>query len=333
MAQPGTQIFTYANFGKETTRGTPVAPTRQFYNDGTGVLKFDTAQNFHEGENAGLRTRIRRVTRQSEDVALTFRTVAGVGYDDLVIPFSQIKGGMTGVGGTADKTWTATPSMTALNNPEAYSVDVGDDVQNWRCQYVMLTSFKLGAALGDVTSLEMSAFGQRAVKTAKANPATNVAIKIPGDLWTIKFAGTAAGLTGASISTNFLQAWDLEVQTGLIWRHYMDGNLYGAQHVETDISAKLTMTVESTALAVSEFYDKQVADTLDFIRLKAQGPVLGGTFYSAQIDLPVLYEEPEPMTAEDNGVNLYKVVANLTYDPTSALSINPILVNALAALP
>jgi hypothetical protein len=330
---PGTQVFTYANFGKETVRGTPVAPTRQLYVDGTGVIGFDNAQNFHEGENAGIRTRIRRVTRQSEDVALKIATPSGVGFDDLVIPFSQLLGAQVGAGGAADKTWNFKPLMAAVNNPEAYSVDVGDETQNWRCQYAMWSSFKLSAALGEVTQLEGELFAQRAVKTAKASPAINSAVKIPGDLWTIKYAATAAGLTGAAVNLNHLIDWELEILTGLKWRHYMDGNLFGAQHVETDISAKLSMTVESTALAVSEFYDKAVADTLDFIRLKAQGPVLGGTFYSAQIDLPVLYEEPEPIGAEDDGVNLYKISANIAYDPTSAASINPTIVNSLAALP
>lgn len=335
MTQPGTQPFTFLNFGKETVRGTPVAPTRMLFNGGTGALKFNNAQNFHEGENAGVRTRIRRVTRQGEDVALKVQTVSGVAFDDLVLPFSQLKGGVTGVGGGADKTWTFTPSMTALNNPEAYSVDVGDDIQNWRCQYAMWSRFKISAALGEVTQLEGDLFAQRASKTAKASPAINNAIKIPGELWTIKFAATAAGLPGASIVTNFLIDWELEVTTGLVWRHYMDGNPYGAQHVETDISAKLKMTVESTAQAVSEFYDKHVADTMDFVRLKATGPTLGGTAYSAQVDLPVLYEEPEPIAAESggSGVNLYKVAANLAYDPTSAASIAPVLVNSLAALP
>jgi len=330
---PGTQVFTYANFGKEATRGTPVAPTRQFYAEGTGVLDFNYGLNFHERENAGVRTRIRRATQQKEDVALKVRTVSGVGFDDLVIPFSQLKGGQTGTGAGADKTWGFAPSMTAANNPEAYSVDVGDETQNWRCQYCMASRFTIAAGLGDVTSLQMEMFAQRAIKTAKASPAINNAIKIPGDLWTIKFATTMAGLTGASVQLNFLIDWSLMVDTGLVFRHYMDGNLYGAQHVETDIAATLDMTVESTALAVSEFYDKAVAQTLDFIRLRATGPALGGSAYQATVDLPVLYEEPVPIGAQDDGVNLYKVKAHLTYDPTSAQSIVPALVNSLSALP
>lgn len=329
----GTQIFTYFNVGKETVRGTPVAPTRKLYAEGTGVLGVEPSLNFHEGENRGVRTRIARATQQAEDVTLKAAYASGVGYDDLVVPFSQLKGGQVGAGAMADKTWTFTPSMTAANNPEAYSVDVGDDIQNWRIQYAMLKSFKLSSALGDVTSLEMDWFGQRAVKTAKATPADNSAVKIPGDLWTVKFATTAAGLTGASVQTNFLLDWDLDVTTGLVWRHYMDGNLYGGQHQETDITAKLSMTVESTALAVSEFYDKWLAQTLDFVRLKAQGPVLGATFYSAQIDLPILFAKVEPISGEDEGINLYKIEANMAYDPTSAAAIAPVIVNSLAALP
>lgn len=329
---PGTQIFTYLNIGKETTRGTPVAPTRQMYAEGTGVLDVDPGLNFHEGENSGVRTRTRRVTQTKEDVAIKPR-IPSVSYDDLVWPISQLKGGLTGVGAGADKTWTWQPSQTAANVPEAYSVDVGDDTQNYRLQYAMMRSWKLASALDDVTSFEADCFAQRAIKTAKASPAINSAPKIPGDLWTVKFAATQAGLTGASVSLNFLIDWELEVQTGLKWRHYMDGNLYGAQHVETDIAGTLTMTVESTALAVSEFYDKWLAQTLDFVRLKAQGPVLGGTFYSCQIDLPVLFAKVEPIGSEDEGINLYKVVANLAYDPTSAFSIQGVLVNSLAALP
>jgi hypothetical protein len=328
---PGTQIFTYANFGKETTRGTPVAPTRQLYVDGTGILGVDVGLNFHEAENTGRRYRTRRATPTTEDVSLKVKTVSGVSYDDLVIPFSQLKGGVTGVGGTADKTWTFTPSATAANSPEAYSVDVGDDTQNWRCQYAMARSFKLSSALGDVTQLEMDLFAQRAVKGAKASPAINAGIKIPGDLWTIKVAANIAGLAAASIIPNFLIDWELDVTTGLKWRHYMDGNLYGAQHVETDIAGSLSMTVESIAQAVTEFYDKAIAGTMSFLRLKATGPTLGGSNYSAQIDLPVLYDVPEIIGSEDDGINMYKVTAHLADDGTNGII--PVIVNSLTALP
>jgi hypothetical protein len=92
------------------------------------------------------------------------------------------------------------------------------------------------------------------------------------------------------------------------------------------------MTVESTAQAVSEFYDKWKAQTLDFIRLKATGPVLGATNYSSQIDLPCYFDEPDPISGEDDGVNLYTVTAHGTYDATSAAAIALTTVNSIAAL-
>lgn len=331
---PGIQDFTYANLGKETVRGTPVAPTRKFYAEGTGVIGPDYGLSFHDAENRGVRTRIARATSQYEDVILKLASADGIGYDDLsALALSPLKGALTGVGAGADKTWTCVPSMTAANAPESYTWDVGDDTQNFRVQYAMAKSFTLSAAKGELTNLSTELFGQRTTKVAKATPADNSAVKIPGDLWTIKQANTLAGLPGASIIANFLLDWKLEVTTGLLWRHYMDGNPYGAQHVETSIAAKLTMTVESTAQAVSEFYDKAIAGTLSFLRLKATGPALGGSNYSAQIDLPVLYDVPTIIDKDDNGVNLWTATANLTYDPTSSQSIGLVVVNSLSALP
>lgn len=328
---PGTQIFTYANYGKEATRGTPVAPTRQFYAEGTGILDHDPSLNFHEGENTGRRTRVRRATQQAEDVNVKLKTVSGMGFDDMVLPLTQSKGGMTGVGGAADKTWTATPSQTAANNPEAFSWDIGDDTQNWRVQYGMMSRWKLSAELAGVTDFECDIFGQRAVKGAKAAPAANSAVKMVADLWTIAFAGTFAGLGAASAVTNFLVGWELEWFTGLVWRHYMDGNLYGGQHVETSFHGTLTMTVESTAQAVSEFYDKAFSQSLDYIRLRNTGPALGGSNYSMRFDIPVLYQKPSIIDSEDSEVNLYKVVANIADDGTNGFT--PTLVCSLSAIP
>jgi hypothetical protein len=331
---PGTQIFTYANLGKETTRGTPVAPTRQMYVEGSGVLAPDFGLNKHERENRGARTRIARATSTREDVAIALKTVDGVSYDDLVVVLSQLKGGLSGVGAGADKTWTCVPSMTAANAPEAYSLDVGDDVQNWRCQYTMFRRITLSSALGEKTQLGLAGFAQRAVKGAKATPAGNSGVKIPGDLWTLKTAATLAGLAGASVQSNVLLDWSLELDTGLLWRHYMDGNLYGSQHVETVIAAKLALTVESTAYAVSEFYDKAVATTLDFVRLKATGPTLGASNYSAQIDLPMLWDVPAPIAGVvENEINVYKISGDLAIDTGLAQSIGAVVVNSLAALP
>lgn len=330
---PGIQAFTRLNYGKETVRGTPVAPTRQMYADGTGVLDEQLGLNFHEGENRGRRAAVYRVTQQSEDATLKIGTLQGVSFDDFVLPLTQLKGGLAGVGGAADKTWTCAPSMTAANNPEAFSFDVGDDVQNWRTQYSMMKSWEQSAGRSDLTQLVAELFVQRAVKTAAAAPGVNNSVRIPSSLWTFKFAATFGGLAGAAVQLNLVKAHKLHVDTGLLWDHYQDGNLYGSQHVETVIGGTLDLEIASTAFTISEFYDKAKAQTQDYVRLKATSPVvLGGSFYSLQHDCPILFEEPKIIAKHDNGINIYTVRARLNDDGANP-PITSTLVCSLAAIP
>jgi hypothetical protein len=331
---PGIQDFTYLNYAHETTRGTPVAPTRKWLGDATGVLDVDPMVTFHETENYGRRSSVRRVTSQGENVGLKIR--AEPTFDDLVLPLTQLKGAMTGAGGAADKTWAAAPGMAygTFNLPEAYTFDVGDDVQNYRVQYVMFPRFTLSGGLGEVEKIAIEAFGQRTQKVAKASPADPASSpKLVGGLWQWKFAATFAGLPGASVVPNFVVDHKLTVETGLVWEHYQDGFMWGGQHVETSIGGALELTVESSALAISEFYDKWLSGTIDYVRMRNQSAVvLGGSFPSLQNDLAVLYEDVKPIASQRDGINLYKIKARLMDDGVNP-PISPTLVCSLAAIP
>ena len=330
----GIEVFTRVNLGKETTKGTAVARTRRWYGAMAGNFDIGDVYNFHETENRGQRTRYNQRVPTLLREAPTFKLsdIDGIDYDSLVLPFSVgCKGGLTGAGGAADKTWTITPSETASNALESMSVDVGDDVQNWILDYGMLSRWKLSTTFGEKTHFEGDLFAQQATKGAASAPAETIAPVIPADLWTIKFASAVAGLAGASISTNFLRSWSFEYMSGIKPRWYADGTTAMGQHVETDIAGTLTLEVESTALAVSEFVDKYRAGTLDCVRLKAQGPVLGGTFYSLQIDIPLYWDSVVPVASVDDGVNLYTVTGHKAYDATNSFSM--VLVCSLAAIP
>jgi hypothetical protein len=310
-----------------------VARTRRFYGTAAGAITVGDEWNFHEAENRGSRTRVNRApTEVRRAPVVKLNDSDGIGYDDLVLPFSiGLKGGITGVGGAADKTWTFTPSQTATNSYESMSMDIGDDVQNYIFDYVQATRWMLTAELGQKTHLEMDVFAQDITKGAASAPAENATPRIPADLWTIKTAATFAGLGGASVQANVLRSWSFEYLTGIKPRFYLDGTLLLGQSVETDLIGNLSMEVESVAYAVSEFYDKWQAGTLDFVRLKAQGPVLGGTFYSLQLDIPVYWSLVEPLSGVDDGVNLYKIEGKMEYDGTNGLSV--VLINSLAAIP
>jgi hypothetical protein len=331
---PGVEVFSRINLGKETTKGTAVARTRRFYGTAAGNLGIGDQFNFHEAENRGSRVRVsaHAPTLTREVPTLKLQMSDGVGYDDLVIPFSMgLQGGRTGVGGAADKTWTFTQPSTGSGAYESFTADIGDDIQNWILDYVMPTRWQLSTEFGEKTNFEADCFAQQAVKGSASTPAEINPILIPSDLWTVKFAATFAGLAGASVSTNFLRTWSFEYETGIKPRWYQDGNTFMGQHVETDIKGTLTLETESTALAVSEFVDKWRAGTLDYVRLKATGPALGGTNYSLQLDMPVYWDEPQPLASVDDGVNIYTTKARQAFDGTNGLVVT--LVGSLAAIP
>ena len=331
---PGVEVFSRINLGKETVKGTAVARTRRFYGIAAGNFNIGDQFAFHEQENRGSRVRIsaHAPTLLREMPTFKLADIAGIGYDDLVIPFSMgLQGGRTGVGGAADKTWTFTQPSTGSGAYESFSADVGDDTQNYILDYVMPTRWQLKTTFGELTHFEADCFAQQVVKGAASAPAEINPVLIPADLWTVKFAGTFAGLAGASVQANFLRMWNLDYVTGIRNRFYMDGTTAMGQHVETDIVSTFTMEVESTALAVSEFVDKWRAGTLDFVRLKATGPALGASNYSLQFDFPVYWDEPKPLASVNEGVNLYTVKGRQAYDGTNGMVTT--LVNTLAAIP
>lgn len=331
---PGVEIFSRINLGKETVKGTAVTRTRRFYGVAAGNFDIGDQFAFHEQENRGARVRIsaHTPTLMREMPKFKLADIAGMGYDDFIIPFSMgLQGGRTGSGAGADKTWTFTQPSTGAGAYESFSADVGDDVQNWILDYVMPTRWKISTTFGELTHFEADCFAQQAVKGTASTPAEINPILIPADLWTVKFAGTFAGLGGASVQSNFLRTWSLDYDTGILPRWYMDGNTFMGQHVETDIVSTFSMEVESTALAVSEFVDKYRAGTIDYMRLKATGPSLGASNYSLQFDMPVYWDEPKPLASVDDGVNLYTVNGRQAYDGTNGMVCT--LVGSIAAIP
>lgn len=323
----GIQSFTYANFGKEATKGSATAPLRQLYFTGTGVLDYDIGLTLHENENRGSRFRIARATSQSLDAALKLATQDGVMYDNLPYILKWLVGGGSASGGTAGGSWDFTPVGTAANSPDSYTIDVGDDVQNYRVEYCMARSIKLSAQRAGVLQVEADVFGRQVTKTAKATPATNASPSLPGDQFQLLTSGSYAGLAAGTALANLLLDWDLTIDTGVRPRHYMDGNKYFGQHVETDIGFELNMTVESQATAVSQFYDKWVAQTQDYLRLLHTGPTgAGGSNYKLALDMSLIYSKVEPISAEEDGVNLYRVAAAGYLDSTSGKILGPSVV-------
>lgn len=334
---PGVQRLSYFQTGREATKGTAVAATRQWYPSGTGIIDIDSMLAFQRG-NRGTRTSLIGAMSKGTLATITFQTdpEMGVAYDELVFPLNQAGGGTAGSGSSADKSWTWAAGGTAAITPQSYTVEAGDDTQMYEFEYAMMPDFTMGAAFDGVTTLDFSMFARQSTKASFTALTPNSAVRIPGKLWKLRHATAQSGLSGASDQSNLLLNWSWQVNTGLVPRFYQDGLTYFGQHAESgDVTGIISLTVESTATAITQYYDKWNpggTPTVDFLQLKATGPALGGSNYSATLQAAVIYTKVAPISEESDGVNLYKVDAETVYDSTWGQSMGGTIVNSITAL-
>lgn len=333
----GLQHYTLLSIGKEGTAGTAVAASRLLYPDPTGYFSVDKMLTFNEDANRGTKTHVTQAVQQGVQAAITFRTPSntGISYDELVIPFSQIKGGVTGAGGTAAKVWTFTPTQGSTSSQEAYTWEVGDDNESWRMEYGQVSRWRLSASAGQPTQLEMDVFArQSSITSTLTKPTATDPVRIPGATWKVYFATTQAALNATAATTNFLLDFDLDVTTGLVPRHYQDGNLYFGQSQEgAQLDFTLTLHGESTSVA-STRYGKWENREVEFVRLRNDSTAsVGSTTYAAQVDLAVLWTNVQPIASADEGVNVWEFTGRAEYDATWNASIVGTLVNSVSLLP
>jgi len=329
------RLLSHFQIGKETPSGTAVAATRRMAPDLTSAFTVDFMKTYHEGRATGSRNPISYATQQGTQVAITYRSIdnAGIAFDDLPYFLHFPSGGTAGTGASADKTWTNQWGGTATGSALSYTIEFGDPTQNFEAEYCQASKLSFSAEPNGLTQISADFFGRQSTKSTKTTLSIGNPVAIPGYLWKPRFATAQSGLAGATDVPNFLVSWDAEWTTGLVPRHYQDGNAYYGRSVESaPVAGTLHLMVESNATAITQFYDKAAANTIDFVQLKATGPALGGSNYSAQFQFAVEYENVVPLSGEQDGVNLYDVTARLVYDSTWGNSVQSTIVCSLASL-
>lgn len=334
MTAPGTQLFTYFQMGKESTAGTSVAATRKWYGQGSGETDMDHMLALHRG-NRGTRTQLAYASTKGVAVNIAYSSDPehGAAYDELPFVFSQLDGGNSPTGAGGDKTWTIAPSQTGANSQESYTIEVGDDIQEFEFAYCQARDFTIGASRDSMTDLSVNWFARQPVKSTKTAVSNNTSVRIPGYLWRPRFATAQSGLSGASDTLDFLVDWSATHQTGLVPRFYQDGLAYFGQSVEAkEQTATVTLHVESTATTISEFYDKKAAQTVDFLQLAATGPTLDGSNYAVTLQYALLWTDVKQIASADDGVNIWEVVGETVYDSSWATNFSATIVCALTSI-
>lgn len=320
----GNSLFTSVLYGKETTRGTAVAATKRWAGQAPKVMS-DSKKTFVSEMND-----VRSAERRSVVWQRLYRnnlTAAQATFAQLPALFGcGLKGGVTASEVTpsqADYLWTFLPSMTAANNPDSLTIELGDDAQFWETEYCMFDKISLSGSIDQeggeaAVSVDAGFFGRQLTATTKT-----AAIALPsGEFMNAKRARLYIDTSWAGVGTtelaNLLRSFQIEILTGVHPDSTGSANQYFNAHKEGEIGVMGTFTIEGGSSAAAILAASRSAG-LVVARLEITGSQIGtGTNRSLKIDFSGDYDEVDPIGSEDRTDNLATFSIHGLYDTTGA---------------
>jgi hypothetical protein len=332
-ASAGNTIFSKLVAFSEATPGTTPTLTsggRKLLVSPTGVLSPGTTLDLGPERSVALRNPLLSNTATLVSVEPTISaSVPAVSIGELPIWLSMTKT-VTPSGTAAPYAWDYSYSMTAANDPKSYSLVATDGQQQYVVDYCLAESITIAADRSGLTNLSANLFGQTIEKSsATLADGTPTSPFMAGRLWNCFQSGTAFPGTATGTAFQYLLDFSLEFNAGITKQAYLAGTTSFSTHSESNpFTGTLTMTVSSTASAVSVWYDAYQAGTPVGVRLSWSA----GAF-SAHILCMVVPTEVQPMAGAEDGLTTMAVTGTLVYDATSAKSLQIVVNSDLAALP
>jgi hypothetical protein len=313
----GELAFRKVQYGRETTRGTAVAATKMW--PGKIQVPTDRQPVFPE-LTTGRRARAQAgVINQLLVDGFTLSMEQGV-FQMLPFLFSMLlKGGVTASETTtsqADYLWDFTPSLTAANAQNAFTVEFGDDTQAYEMEYCMARRLTIAGTLGENAgvSLEAECFGRQITPTTFTGSLAPLAYEYMSANMAKLYKDSTWANLGTTQLTSTLQDFSIEILSGLHPKFLGDGQKIFSTHGEGYVDAMATFTFEGNATADAIFDDFQ-AGTKRALQLQLLGSQIGsGTTYACKINMFGQFESVIPLNSEKNGNNLHAAVFHILDD-------------------
>ena len=262
--------------GKESVFGTSVAATAKMMGltdlNGTPIVT-NKQSRYLQGDYAPAHT-VRLTDKRANAMCQGDFT-----FEDFpMILTAAVKGGVTGTGATADKTWTFPFPLGASAAVDLRTLEIYDGNQEYEIASAFVESFTLSGSAANDGLVQSSAnwLGRELTKSTLTPALVNRAVEpLAVGGMTLKiddFGGTIAttALTATLIDFNF------NYNTGIHFKKFADGDVRPSAVGYGVPSATLTVTAEFNANAITEL-DKYLAGTGRLVEIAGLGSVLGGS--------------------------------------------------------
>jgi hypothetical protein len=312
------EAFRLVQVGKESSRGTAVAADKRL----VGTLTMTPEHTFQypvdERKSLAEYKRVRETARRT-----SMRYEGDATYQQIVDFLGMtLKGGVSGsqVGSTIAYLWTYTPNLAAVNTQDSYTVEYGDNSQNWEADFVVCESMELSIGLGETVQLRADLLGRQATTSTATTIADPDVVEIVANHAQIWIDPAWASL-GSTAQASLLTGATIRLPSGLTPVKYADGSLDWSTVVENRRHFELDLEFAMGSVAKTE-WDAYVAGTLRAIRIKLTGGmIVGSTPYYLQIDMIGRYTSPPEFFGSRDGLDIYRVTFASMTDGTNELEV------------
>lgn len=222
-----------------------------------------------------------------------------------------------------DYLWTFTPSMTATNAPDSITLEAGDDVQAYECEYVMFERYRIEGTVDQGGGAAPVTGGQDFFARQWTAASFTGGVSIPStEIMNAKnarfYLDTSWANLGNTEKTATLRRFAIEIMTGVHPKFYGSANKYFDSHDQSYIDVMASFTFEGNANA-DAIWDAKQAGTAQYVRLSINGSQIGtGDTHNLTIDMAGKWESVIPLAENDQGNNLHTAMLHGIYDGTGA---------------
>lgn len=330
----GERVLSQIQYGPESTRGTAVAATRKL---GATIkaIPIDRkweAVKYADGSRAN-------ATHKRNDVYLVEDTLTiEHGYfqafpmlfqcslDGTITPTEQ-------TGSQGDYLWTSLPSLTAANDPDTITLELGDNIQAYEIEYCMFRRIKISGKIAQdggpsPVSIEAEYFGRQVTPTTFTS---SLSLPTGLEMLNAKFArlylDTAWAGLGGTEQTSLLREFEIELLAANHPKSTGSGNRYFDTHGEGEVATMATFVLEGASGADS-IYDLYQAGTERAMRFQLSGgQIASGVNHRLRVDAFGYFEAVRPMDQESNGNNLHVAIFRSKKDTSGNLMQQEVITN------
>lgn len=314
----GLEALRRVQIGLESTRGTAVAADVKLM----GMLTMDPTQVLYMPEDEERQSLALLHRREIVAEMANMHFESSLNFEQLIHFLAMGVGNhgsqpTTPTNGVLTRDWLFEPSHSASNAQAAYTLEYGDDQQEYESAFVMCSQLEFTWALEESVKMSAELFG-RSVTKATFTSLSDPTIEDAVTQLTKMYVDTTWANLGTTQKASLMASATVRIPTGVGPTRYADGSLEFSNFVERKRAAEVEILMIHGADGEAEF-DKYEAGTTSFIRLQTTGteieavtPTYDKLF---RVDLAVKYTEPPQFFQTHNGENAVRMVGRTFLDP------------------